>query len=99
MKTDSPKLFKNSKNPAFENKVPVYTINDGHFFRTINHPKGWTEHPDYSLGSDGKLYRTKHHWLGYSNLPDYEFRGNRQLYRTEHHPEGHSDIPEYEIKD
>ncbi len=99
MKTFMPKIFKTKKNTSPENEAPVYTISDGKFFRTITHPKGWSENPDYILGDDGKLYRTEYHWQGVSALPDYEFRGDRQLYRTGNHPDGPVSEPDYEIRD
>lgn len=94
-----PKLFKFQNSSTGSNDFPVYTINDGNIYRTIEHPHGWSKDPDYSLGDDGKLYRTDYHPKGLSLLPDYEFQGNGKLFRTQHHPDGKCDKPDYVIRD
>ncbi len=99
MKYHTIKIVEVSDGSKERNFFPVYTMRDGKMFRTVNHQLGWSEKPDYSLGSDGKLYRTDSHSEGIGDFPDYEFRGNRKLYRTDYHPEGVSDIPEFEIHD
>ena len=92
------KLFKlaNRKRTA---DTPVYMLKDGQFFRTVYHPNGWSDQPDYDLGNDGKIYRTKNHPHGIGDLPDYEFGTDRKLYRTHTHPDGNWDMPEFEITD
>ncbi len=99
MKAITPKIFKTPHHHTADTIEPVYTIRDGEFYRTISHPHGWSENPDYRLGDDGKLYRTGHHRLGRSELADYEFRNSRYLYRTINHPDGTIDDPEYELRD
>jgi len=76
---------------------PVYLVRDGQFFRTAFHPDGWSELPDYDLGTDGRVYRTTNHPRGLSPNPDYAFGRDRKLYRTPDHPSGKSGVPEYEI--
>ncbi|MBI9090616.1 MAG: hypothetical protein JEZ12_15475 [Desulfobacterium sp.] len=78
---------------------PIYTMRDGFLFRTVGHPMGWSEHPDYRLGEDGKLYRTKYHLHGMGRLPEYEFGKDGKLYRTENHLEGRGSEPDFEIVD
>ncbi len=95
LKSHTLKLFSTSGQADF----PIYTINDGKFYRTIKHPLGWSENADYELGKDGKVYRTEYHSSGTSILPDYEFRGNGKLFRTSNHPDGPSGLPDYEIQD
>ena len=79
--------------------MPVYIVKDGRFFRTAYHPQGWSQTPDYRLGSDGRIYRTKNHPEGSSDQPDYEFGRDSKLYRTISHPKGLSDLPEFKIND
>jgi hypothetical protein len=99
MKDFMPKLFKVSNDSEGAGGFPVYTINDGKFYRTMEHPLGWSESPDFIIENDGKLYRTEFHPDGESRKPDYEFRNGQNLYRTEHHPNGISDYPDYVICD
>jgi len=91
------KLFKTDGSTADD--FPLYTMKDGELFRTIAHPLGWSENPDYVFGNDGKFYRTKYHPQGLAELPDYEFRGDKKLYRTNNHPSGFGDNPDYLISD
>ncbi len=99
LKNHTLKIFRLSGKMIEKNDFPVYTVSDGKLFRTVEHPLGWSEQPDYSFENDGKLYRTKSHPQGSSNLPDYEFRNNRKIYRTESHPDGPGDEPEFVIHD
>jgi hypothetical protein len=93
------KLYTTANHPLGKSTAPVYTINDGQFFRTVFHPSGWSSLADYELRSDGKIYRTASHPLGVGVVPDYEFRKGCELYRTADHPEGGTDLPEYELCD
>lgn len=72
---------------------PVYVVSNGMFYRTVHHPLGWSETPDYEFRSDGRLYRPS------SDRPDYEFRGDGKLYRSAGHPSGPGETPEYVIRD
>ncbi len=99
LKRHVPKIYMVGSEKSGDHDCPVYTITDGWLFRTVNHPMGWSEFPDYEFGNDGKIYRTKNHPRGESESPDYEFRGNRRLYRTANHEDGSSEIPEFEIRD
>ncbi|MCP3901533.1 MAG: hypothetical protein GY707_17640 [Desulfobacteraceae bacterium] len=78
---------------------PVYTLRNGMIYRTVFHPEGWSENPDYKFANDGKFYRTEYHELGANSLPDYEFHKDQKIYRTENHPKGKELTPEYEIRD
>ena len=99
MKQHQLKIFKVSDKPPLENKEPVYLVREGKFFRTVFHPRGYGEQPDYDLGNDGQIYRTENHPKGFGELPDYKFGKDMKLYRTPNHPEGKTDTPEYEITD
>jgi len=90
-----PKLFQISST----DKHPVYTLRNGKIYRTVFHPKGWSEEPDYEFGDDGKFYRTEYHELGANSLPDYEFHSDQKVYRTENHPNGIKSSPEFELRD
>jgi len=89
------KISRASSTAAF----PIYTLRDGYLYRTIGHPMGWSENPDYRLGEDGKLYRTKYHLRGMGELPEYEFGKDGKLYRTENHLQGRSIEADYEVMD
>ena len=78
---------------------PDYTVVESQFFPTVSHPRGWSDRPEYELGSDGKIYRSTAHPLGAGNLPDYEFGPDGLIYRTPHHPEGGAVSPEYALQD
>jgi len=82
-----------------EDGLPAYVIDDGKVRRTVHHPLGWTDLPDYELKGDGGIYRTENHPLGAGTGPDYEFRGNGCLYRTRSHPGGESAFPEFAVAD
>jgi hypothetical protein len=79
--------------------LPVFTILDGKLYRTVHHPLGWSDAPEYEIGTDGKLYRTAHHRLGKGERPDYEFHRDQQLYRTRFHPEGEEGFPSFILRD
>jgi hypothetical protein len=79
--------------------APVYVIQDGNLYRTVDHELGWSESPDYELRSDGLIFRTIHHALGTSDRPDYQLNEMGYLYRTENHPKGASMLPVYELRD
>jgi hypothetical protein len=76
---------------------PVFVIYDGRLYRTVNHPLGWAEKPDYEIRDDGRIYRTGHHRLGAGKTPDYEFHEDGCLYRSAHHPDGTSPQPTYAL--
>lgn len=78
---------------------PVYTISEGRFFPTVNHPRGWSDRPDYELRNDGKIYRSADHPQGAGLQPDYEIGPDCLIYRTGHHPEGRSAAPQYELRE
>ena len=99
MKQHQLKIFKVSTPTLLNNKEPLYLIQEGKFFRTVFHPNGHSEQPDYDLGNDGRIYRTENHPQGFGRLPDYEFGSDRKLYRTPNHPDGEKKTPEYEIAD
>ena len=81
-------------------EFPVFVIQDGKLYRTIHHRLGWSQVPDYEIGSDGKVYRTAHNRLGPSAEPDYEFRNVGQyLYPTRFHPEGERKEPRFILMD
>ncbi|MFH1983092.1 MAG: hypothetical protein ABIL58_14715 [Pseudomonadota bacterium] len=77
--------------------TPVYVIDDGKLYRTVYHPLGWTDLPDYEMKNDGRIYRTGHHCLGFSETPDFEFRKDGCLYRSASHPDGASSGPDYAL--
>ena len=96
MSRQSPlKVFSTRTQVSGEPEKPVYLIQDGRFFRTINHEQGWSENPDYELKSDGLVYRTEFHPMGTSKTGVYRFGKDGLLYSTE----TSSALPEYQIKD
>jgi len=99
MKYHFPKIFKLSDKPSSTVRFPVYILRNGKLYRTIFHPKGWSDHPVYKFEDEGKLYRTEYHELGFGLHPDYEFGRDRKIYRTKNHPDGKADMPDYEIQD
>ena len=80
-------------------EMPDYVIENGEFYRTITHARGWSERPDYTLQADGMVCRTRHHPLGASETPDFRLHNKGRLYRTTNHPDGPSIMPVYEIRD
>lgn len=70
------KRYTTAHHPLGKSSQPVYTINDGQFYRTVFHPAGWSALADYELRPDGKLYRAPGHPLGPGETPAYEFRGD-----------------------
>jgi len=76
---------------------PVYVMTDGKVYRTVNHPQGWSQHPDYEMQTDGCLYRTQYHNRGAGRRPDYEFGPDQLIYRTPHHPDGRRDQPVFAV--
>jgi hypothetical protein len=78
---------------------PVYVIEDGRLYRTVDHELGRSEDADYVLQADGMIYRTRHHPLGASDIPDFRMHPKGGVYRTLHHPNGPSMLPVYEIRD
>ena len=81
----------------FEGDVPMFVIYDGSLYRTVNHPLGWADLPDYEIRNDGRIYRTGHHRLGAGETPDYEFHEDGCVYRTPSHPEGSSTLPAFAL--
>ena len=78
--------------------APHYVIRDGRFYRTINHPAGWSDAAEYEIHSDGKVYLAGADGKNADQPAVYEFR-EIMLYRTEAHPEGPNGQPEYYIMD
>ncbi|MFP4454108.1 MAG: hypothetical protein ACLFNS_10550 [Desulfobacterales bacterium] len=81
------KLFATPNHPAWQLSKPVYVIRYGKFFRTVYHPEGWSDVPDYELSVDGRIYRTPHHKLGASDAPDYVIGRDQGLYRAAGYPD------------
>lgn len=81
------KLFTTKRHGSNQYDEPVYIIRDGKFFRTVFHPAGWSDVPEYELGEDGKIYRTIHHLLGENAEPDYLIESDHGVYRSSGHPE------------
>lgn len=97
MKNHVVRIFKITDKGGREGDTPVYVIKDGWFFRTVFHPGGWSEEPDYRFDKDGKIYR-----IGKDTGdegPDYEFGKDMKIYRTQNHPGGKMNGPEYEVAD
>jgi len=99
MKQHQLKIFKVSDKLQPKDQEPVYLIREGKFFRTVFHPRGYSNQPDYDLGNDGLIYRTENHPRGFGELPDYEFGKDMKLYRTINHPKGKTRIAEYMVTD
>ena len=81
------KLFSVRDHSPWQLHEPVYVLRDGRFYRTVYHPAGWSEKPDYELRSDGRIYRTPYHKLGGSEVADYVIGEDRGLYRADGHPD------------
>ena len=81
-----------------EADAPVYVIRDGRFYRTINHPAGWSDAAEYEIRSDGKVYRVEEEGNISGQTAVYEFR-EIMLYRTPAHPKGACERPDYYIYD
>ena len=88
-----------SENQGENGLNPIYMIDAGKLYRTVNHRLGWSGHPDYELRADGRLYRTHHHLRGEGSLPDYEFKQDQLIYRTRYHPDGDMDQPAFAVYD
>jgi len=93
------KINKINTTEADTDSFPVYTMRDGFIFRTIAHPMGWSDLPDYRLGGDGKFYRTEHHFEGVSPEPVYEFGPGGKIYPTQIHGQDPNREPEFEVTD
>jgi len=78
--------------------APHYVIRDGRFYRTINHPAGWSDAADYEIRNDGKVYLLEKDEDNTGQAAVYEFR-EIMLYRTAAHPDGAKAQPEYYIMD
>ena len=89
------KVFRAKTQPTTQSDAPVYLIQDGRFFRTIDHEQGWSEKPDYELKPDGLVYRTEFHPMGISKAGVYRFGKDGMLYPTEEE----TNLPEFQIKD
>jgi hypothetical protein len=77
--------------------APDYIIRDGRFYRTVHHPAGWSDSPDFEIRDDGKVYSVRTGETA-SRTPVYEFR-EIMLYRTAAHPDGAGTQPDYYIYD
>lgn len=75
-----------------------YVIRSGKMYRTVDHPLGWSDVPDFEIGSDGGVYMFCTAGTTGEKLPVYEFK-NLFLYRTGNHPKGLSTEPDYYISD
>lgn len=75
-----------------------YVIRDGRFYRTINHPAGWSDAAEYEIRGDGKVYPAEKEGHASGQQAVYEFR-EIMLYRTAAHPDGAAAQPEYYIMD
>ena len=78
--------------------APDYVIRDGRFYRTINHPAGWSDAADYEIRGDGKVYPLGKDQDRNAQTAVYEFR-EIMLYRTDAHPDGSETQPDYYIMD
>lgn len=94
-----PKIYQVADGSKNTPLAPVYVLRDGFFCRTIDHPLGWSDCPDYELGPDGKVYRTPHNPEGQGVKPDFEFGGDGRLYRYTETASGPSYQPVYELRD
>ena len=83
---------------AREADAPDYVIRDGRFYRTINHPMGWSDAAEYEIRSDGKVYLFEKNGDKVNQAAVYEFR-DIMLYRTDAHPDGAKTQPDYYIMD
>ncbi|MFN2359170.1 MAG: hypothetical protein ABR534_15685 [Desulfotignum sp.] len=99
MKEHYLKIFRLANVSSDQEQFPDYVLRDGQLFRTAFHPKGWSEHPDYSFNKDGKIYRTAHHEQGSGVDPDYIIGKDHKLYRTGYHPDGNVAASDFEIRD
>lgn len=79
-------------------EAPDYVIHDGRFYRTVNHPAGWSDTADYEIRSDGKIYALVGSGEASAQAPVYEFK-ELMLYRTTAHPDGPGTSPDYYIFD
>jgi hypothetical protein len=78
--------------------APDYVIRDGRFYRTVNHPQGWSDAADYEIRNDGKVYALAGGQNEDAREPAYVFR-EMMLYRTSAHPDGFGDHADYYIFD
>ncbi len=92
------KLYRIIQDGLEKSGVPDYVIRDGKVYRTIHHPSGWSDVPDYEIGPDGGVYTFCPSGGPAGKTLAYEFRKSF-LYRTLHHPEGKSTVPDYFISD
>lgn len=94
------KLYISSSNPVYPpTELPVYTLEDGQFYRTVYHPQGWSDKPDYALAADGKIYRTLYHPDGVGESPDYNIQRDLALARCATHPDGKPGVVDYQLMD
>lgn len=94
------KLFTTEHHAVGQFDEPLYIIRDGKLFRTVFHPAGWSEAPEYELREDGQIYRTSHHELGKSEIPDYVIGQDLGIYRSSGHPEnGYAGSPDFILLD
>jgi len=91
-----PKVYR--AQDAMGSDAPDYVILDGRFYRTVNHPDGWSDTADYEIRSDGKIYALEGNGDANAQAAVYEFR-EVMLYRTEAHPDGPGKRPDYYIFD
>jgi len=94
------KLFTTEHHAVGQFDEPAYIIRDGKLFRTVFHPAGWSDAPEYELLEDGKIYRTGHHKLGASAQPDYVIGSDLGVYRSVGHPDSEAPrMPDFVLMD
>lgn len=95
-----PKLYISPSNPFYPpTELPVYTLTDGEFYRTVYHPQGWSDKPDYTLATDGQIYRTPYHPDGTGDSPDYHIQPDLALARSADHPDGKPGIVDFRLEE
>ncbi len=92
------KLYPTRQISSKSGESPDYVIRDGKLYRTVSHPDGWSDQPDYEIRSDGKIYRILTDAIRTPDAPFYEFH-HILIYRTAAHPDGLSKEPDYYISD
>ena len=93
------KLYISPSNPFYPpTELPVYTLTDGRFYRTVYHPQGWSDRPDYTLAADGKIYRTSYHPDGAGDSPDYLIQPDLAVARCSTHPDGKPRVVDFRLE-
>jgi hypothetical protein len=92
-------VYQTLTHPDGESVTPVYTIENGKFYRTVDHNQGWSELPDYEMFTTGFVFRTRFHHLGTGKAPDYRLQKDGMMYQTGEHPLGARKLPVYRIEE